>query len=441
MMLWLFLLGAGNAGFALAESAPANSGRHLFILSGQSNMRSPLPESFEAVVSKVFGKENVTVATFSAASQPIRQWYKKWTPPEGVDFQPKEGEPNGALYDKLLETVRKKSGDQRFSTVTFVWMQGEADGQAGWGAVYEKSFIGIVDQLKADLQRDDVHFVLGRINDHRNNKEGNGREVVREAQVKIGSQNANGTWVDTDDLNTGINPWSGYEADGEHFPNPGYRVLGQRLARAACKQIDPHIRIDEALFDARFFNKVDEIAKHAAIGSKTSGTLPDDKHAGLSALTDGSFAGDDPDNKGWVAFAPSQKTVEVVIDLGEPRKINSIAANILINTPAGAGFPVKMNLATSQDGTTYDVMPTFRGGGLQFNAARGGFKLPAPQARLVLAELDRADVRYVKATFDPGNSWLFIDEILVNPEAKPQASVKSAAKDSRAGQKQSPGKP
>jgi len=134
-MLLILVLGSGNTGLARAESPPpAQPGRHLFILSGQSNMRSPLPDTFEAVVSKVFGKDHVTVATFSVPSQPIRLC-----------------------------------------------------------------------------------------------------------------------------LNTGINPWSGYENDGEHFPNPGYRVLGQRLARTACKQIDPLIKLDEAIFDARFFNTVDEI--------------------------------------------------------------------------------------------------------------------------------------------------------------------------------------
>ena len=432
--LMCLTLAAGNAGFALAESAPAKPSKHLFILSGQSNMRSPVPESFEAVVSKVFGKDNVTIATFSVPSQSIRQWYKNWSPPEGVDVQLKPGDLNGALYDKVLDTVRKIAGDQQVSTVTFVWMQGEADGQAGWGAVYEKSFLGVIDQLKADLKRDDIRFVLGRINDHHNPKEGNGRAVVREAQVKLGTENANGTWVDTDDLNTGINPWCGYENNGEHFPNPGYRVLGQRLARAACKQIDPQIKLDESIFDARFFNTVNEIAKHVAISMKTSGTTPDGKHAGLAALTDGCYAGDDPDSRNWVAFAPSQKTVELIIDLGEPRKINSFAANILINTPAGAGFPVKMNLATSKDGASYEVMPTFRNNGFQL-IPRGGFKLPAPQARLVLTELDRTDVRYVKVTFDLADSWLFLDEILINPEAKPQASFQSAGKDSRAGRK------
>jgi hypothetical protein len=200
--------------FVWAQPAMAKTDGHLFILSGQSNMRGPLPQSFEEVVSKVFGKENVTVVTNSHPSQPIRHWYKNWTPPEGSDFQLKEGEANGVLYDKLLDIVRKKVGDQQFSTVTFVWMQGEADGHAGWGAVYEKSFLGIIDQLKADFNRDDIRFVLGRINDHRpNGKFSPGKEAVREAQVKLGEANANGAWVNTDDLNAGINPWSVYETE------------------------------------------------------------------------------------------------------------------------------------------------------------------------------------------------------------------------------------
>ena len=423
-------LGAGVSSPCMAEPASTQPDGHLFILSGQSNMRQPLPESFEAAVSKVFGKDHVTVATFSVPSQPIRQWCRNWAPPEGVPFKPAPDETYGALYDKLMASVRKAAGDKRFATVTMVWMQGEADGQAGLGVVYERSFLGIIDQLKADLKRDDIFFVVGRINDHHNPKEGNGRELVREAQVKLGTNNPRGAWVDTDDLNTGINPWCGYEVDGEHFPNPGYRVLGQRFARAACKQIDPRIRLDETVFDARFFNTVDEIAKHAAIGCKTSGTTPDAKHAGLAALTDGCYAGDDPDSKGWVAFPPSQKTVELVMDLGGPREIHSVAANILIHAPVGAGFPVKMNLATSKDGITYDVMPTFRGGGLQLHNARGLQKSPDPQARLVLAELGRPDVRYVKVTFDLGDSWLLLDEILVNPEAKPQAAVHPGGKTS-----------
>jgi hypothetical protein len=418
-MLKCLVLGAMIPSLATAAPVTENTGRHLFILSGQSNMRAPLPQSFEEVVSKVFGKENVTVVTNSHPSQPIRHWYKNWTPPEGSDFQLKEGEANGVLYDKLLDIVRKKVGDQQFSTVTFVWMQGEADGHAGWGAVYEKSFLGIIDQLKADFNRDDIRFVLGRINDHRpNGKFSPGKEAVREAQVKLGEANANGAWVNTDDLNAGINPWSVYEAEGEHFPNPGYRTLGQRFARAACKLIDPRMKLDEAIFDAHFFNKAGGIATHAAIGKKIIGTAPDAKQAGLAALTDGAYSGDDPKAKGWVAFGPETKTVELVIDLEKPQRVTAVAANLLINPSGDVGVPAKAHLATSSDGNTYQAVPTRHNGGFVLNQTSRGMTFPDPLARLVVFDLDQPDVRYVKVTFDLDKSWLFLDEVVVNPQPK-----------------------
>jgi len=419
IMRWFIFsfLGCFLTNFSTAENAPPGSGKHLFILSGQSNMRSPLPEAFEGVVSKVFGKENVTVATFSVPSQSIKQWYKKWTPPEGVAYQAKEGDTSGALYDKVLESVRKKAGDQKFETVTFVWMQGEADGQAGWGAVYEKSFLGIIDQLKADLKRDDIRFVLGRINDYQQNKQPNGRTVVREVQEKLGTENANGTWVNTDDLNGGINPWSAYEGNGEHFPNPGYRTLGQRFARAACKLINPQLKLDETIFDAYFFNTVDEIATHAAIGKKTTGSAPDAKHAGLAALTDGAYGGVDPKSKGWVNFAPEQKTVELMVDLGSRQSVTAFAANLLVHQADKIGFPAKADLATSKDGQNFEALATHRNGGFTIQPKRND--IAGPEARLVLFDIGRPDVQFIKVTFHLGASALFLDELVVNPQPKP----------------------
>jgi hypothetical protein len=397
------------------NAAEAGASGHLFILSGQSNMRHPLPQAFEEVVSKVFGKENVAVATFSVPSQSIRQWYKNWTPPEGVDIQLKEGEKNGVLYDKLMENVRKKVGDRKFATVTFVWMQGEADGSAGWGAVYEKSFLGLIDQLKADLKRDDIRFVLGRINDHKPN--GNfspGKAAVRDAQVKLGEEHAHGDWVDTDDLNGGINPWSVYEANGEHFPNAGYRTLGQRFARAACKLIDPELKPDEAIFHAHFFNKATEISTHAGIGKKTSGTSPEAGSAGLAALTDGAYGGNDPKAKGWVAFQPTLKTVELVVDLDKPQDVTAFAANLLVYQADKIGFPAKADLATSTDGQNFEAVVTHRNGGFTIQPKRSD--IVGPEARLLFFDIGRPDVRFIKLTFHLGESSLFLDEIAVNPE-------------------------
>jgi hypothetical protein len=417
----LGLLGvlAFAGGLTSLEAADPGGTGHLFILSGQSNMRHPLPQSFEEVVSKVFGKENVTVATFSVPSQPIRQWCKNWTPPEGSDFQLKEREKNGVLYDKLMETVRKRTGDRKFSTVTFVWMQGEADGQAGWGAAYEKSFLGIIDQLKADLKRDDIRFVLGRINDHRpNGKFSPGKAAVREVQVKLGKEHANGAWVDTDDLNAGINPWSVYEANGEHFPNAGYRTLGQRFARAACKLIDPQLKLDEAIFNAYFFNTAAEISTHAALGKKTSGTTPDAGSAGLQSLTDGAYGGNDPQGKGWAAFQPAQKTVELVVDLDKPQDVTAIAVNLLLHQAGGVGFPAKADLATSKDGENYEAVSTLRNNGFTLQPKRIDPDMAGPEARLLFFDIGRPDVQFIKLTFHLGDASLCMDEIAVNPQPK-----------------------
>ena len=408
-----------TAACGLAMASPEGNPGHLFILSGQSNMRQPLPQSFEEAVSKVFGKENITIASFSVPSQPIRQWYKNWTPPEGVEVQLKEGEKNGVLYDKLMANVRKQAGDRKFATVTFIWMQGEADGSAGWGAVYGKSFLGIIDQLKGDLKRDDIRFVLGRINDHKpNGKFSPGKAAVREAQVKLGKENANGAWVDTDDLNAGINPWSVYEANGEHFPNAGYRTLGQRFARAACKLIDPKLKLDESIFDAYFFNTATEISTHAALGKKTSGTTPDAKSAGLAALTDGAYGGNDPKGKEWVVFPSAQKTVELVVDLGNPQEVKAIAANLLVSEADGIAFPAKAELATSKDGRNYEPLATHRNNGFTLQPKRKDPDMAGPEARLLYFDIGRSDVRFIKLIFHLGNSSFFLDEIAVNPQPK-----------------------
>ncbi|MEI6236182.1 MAG: sialate O-acetylesterase, partial [Planctomycetota bacterium] len=156
----LFLPTVGSA----ADRALTKDGKHLFILSGQSNMRPPLPASFSETVSKIFGKDKVLVATLSRPSQPIKKWYKKWTPPEGIKAV--EGEVYGELYDQLIKDVERTIKNEKLASVTYIWMQGEADAEAGWGAVYEKSFLGVLEQLKADLGIPEIHFVLGRINDY-----------------------------------------------------------------------------------------------------------------------------------------------------------------------------------------------------------------------------------------------------------------------------------
>ncbi len=55
----------------------AQDGKHLFILSGQSNMVGLKPEeSFLPQLEAKFGKGNILIAKDAMGSQPIRRWYK-----------------------------------------------------------------------------------------------------------------------------------------------------------------------------------------------------------------------------------------------------------------------------------------------------------------------------------------------------------------------------
>ena len=58
----------------------AGNKKHLFILSGQSNMERLDPNiSFTPTVEAAFGKNNVIVVKDAMGAQPIRRWYKKWS--------------------------------------------------------------------------------------------------------------------------------------------------------------------------------------------------------------------------------------------------------------------------------------------------------------------------------------------------------------------------
>ena len=55
------------------------SGKHLFILSGQSNMARFKPKSwFTPAISEALGAENVIVSFHAQGGQPISKWYKQW---------------------------------------------------------------------------------------------------------------------------------------------------------------------------------------------------------------------------------------------------------------------------------------------------------------------------------------------------------------------------
>lgn len=212
----------------------ADKEKHLFILSGQSNMARLDPSiSFTPAVEKAFGKENVIVVKDAQSGQPIHRWYKKWKPAQG-DAPATTGD----LYDRLMKKVNAALKADTFATVTFIWMQGERDAKDKQGDVYAASLKGLIAQLSDDLKRNDINFVIGRLSDSGLVGKSNSQwTLVRKAQVEVAEASPRGAWVDTDDLNDGINEQGKLIQNNLHYSVEGYKKLGERFAQKSIELI------------------------------------------------------------------------------------------------------------------------------------------------------------------------------------------------------------
>jgi hypothetical protein len=217
------------------EPASPGHGKHLFILSGQSNMVGMKPEvSFTPAVTQEFGEDKVIVVKKAHSGQSIRSWAKSnhETPPPTRGRVPKV---RGDLYDPLIATVKAVTKGERVKTVTFIWMQGESDlNNTAYGAYLEE----LLKQLQADLAFKEINIVIGRISDNGLDvqKRLEGRKWIRRIQREFAEGHPRGAWVDTDDLN------DRKQEDGKiihdlHYTLKGYNILGQRFAKEAIALI------------------------------------------------------------------------------------------------------------------------------------------------------------------------------------------------------------
>ncbi|MDD5276812.1 MAG: sialate O-acetylesterase [Methylovulum sp.] len=203
---------------------------HLFILSGQSNMARFNPDiSFTPALKKAFPNDGITVVKDAQGGQLIERWYQQ---PGMESMASKPGVTND-LYQRLMGKVKAATSAAAYSTVTFIWMQGESDAAKHYADLYETRLRGLIAQLKQDLGRDDIDVVIGRISDFgvRRKKQSRDWEMIRNAQVQVAeADSSHSIWVDTDDLNGDV--------DKLHYTDEGYRILGERFALAAIKLIN-----------------------------------------------------------------------------------------------------------------------------------------------------------------------------------------------------------
>jgi hypothetical protein len=229
-----------QAGEGPSTNSTDSAGKHLFILSGQSNMfKMDQDVSFTPAVEKAFGKGNVTVVKNAKTGAPLLSWDKdyKWPEdrsiPQGRKKPGKEGKTElktGFLYDSLMVAIKKHTEGKRYDTVTFVWMQGETDAGKMMVDLYFESFDRVVARLKMDLKIESMNIVIGRLSDC---GIGNSEWVrMRELQVKYAEEHPNCAWVNTDDLNDKKKE-DGTVENGLHYTEEGYKTLGERFAEKA----------------------------------------------------------------------------------------------------------------------------------------------------------------------------------------------------------------
>jgi hypothetical protein len=219
----------------VSSCVPIPEAKHVFILSGQSNMAGlDLKESFIPKVEAKFGKENIIVIKDAAGGQPIRRWCKDWKPLEGNESK---AQPN--LYDSLMTKVNAAVGNVKIKTVTFIWMQGERDAREKLGEVYENSLIGLYSQLSNDLNRKDVNFLIGRLSDFDiQNTTYPHWTMIRDIQVKVAQSNPRFDWINTDDLNDGLTRGGKEISNDLHMSAKGYVLMGERFANKAMQLIE-----------------------------------------------------------------------------------------------------------------------------------------------------------------------------------------------------------
>ncbi|WPJ96609.1 sialate O-acetylesterase [Coraliomargarita algicola] len=220
---------------ALLAVSAANAQKHLFILSGQSNMARLDPAiSFTPAVEAALGKDNVIVVKHAQGGLPIRRWYKNWKPAQGD-----EPKATGDLYDQLMTMVKEATEGQELASITFVWMQGERDAREQYGSVYAASLQGLIEQLSGDLGRDDINVVIGRLSDF----DLKGEKypdwmLVRDAQAAVVKANPRAALVDTDSLNDGLNARGEVIVNDLHYSVEGYETLGTEFANKSIELIE-----------------------------------------------------------------------------------------------------------------------------------------------------------------------------------------------------------
>jgi hypothetical protein len=184
----------------------------------------------------IFKDSDVKYIKISKGGRPIRLWVNEWNS-IAERHELKASIETTEFYQPILTEYSKMIKDfGKPNSITFCWMQGERDAKENLSLAYEDALNQLIKNLRRDLKRPDMSFVIGRISDHIKKSHASWTGV-RKAQVKVSKDDPLGAWVDCDDLNN-MTDKNGKIRDDLHYTKKGYETLGRRFARQAKLIID-----------------------------------------------------------------------------------------------------------------------------------------------------------------------------------------------------------
>lgn len=201
------------------------AGQRLFILSGQSNMVMMDPTVvFIPLIEEHYGTENCIFVKDAEGGKSISNWdYGAW------------------LWVRLTDKIIKSTTGHEIDTVTFIWMQGEADASFTGSSVYKNKLINLFTRVSNLFPTAKISYVVGRIDDWSLSANNPYWEKIRSIQQYSDSMFDRYEMVNTDDLN-------GVTNDIHMVGN--YDVLAKRFADAAIKIENEKKRISLSLWVA-----------------------------------------------------------------------------------------------------------------------------------------------------------------------------------------------
>jgi len=194
---------------AIATSA---QDKHLFLLSGQSNMGNLDPAtSFKPIIRAAFPNDDVYFTKFAKGGNSIRNWIDE-DETGSLKTHRHFITLNKLAKEELTKNDVKKS---ELTTVTFLWMQGEADHDTtkvrslNRTAKYRTYLEALITDLEKEYAPAKFNVVIGRLNDARLKPGTDAWRVqnwsaIRSIQEEVANKHESGAWIDTDDMNDGL---------------------------------------------------------------------------------------------------------------------------------------------------------------------------------------------------------------------------------------------